>query len=854
MQAEHRFVCTLPNGLHARPASMLAECASGFSINATLVRETGKRAEADLKSVLSVVGLDVQLGDSCLLIAEGDDAVIAIEALRELTNHRLEDAEDAAETTHALTSVGEVVQLPYILRKTDVAFSVGRSICPGVGIGIAVHAGGLSLPSEEVQRKSEDPQAEARLVEEAFCQVREDLAANLKASRSSTEADLLKAHLQITEDPALKSSILLAINAGRTGPQAVLHAATEFMNMLRNATSTYVRDRAVDVQDIAMQLLDKLSPEMSSKTSISLSEPSVVFAESLTANQLMRMNREFLQGLVLGAVGETSHTVILARSLGIPCIINVPNVSTQAVGDELVVVDGDGGYVIPEVIPAVQTYYEHELHAIEARRRKSLPYAMEPAVSSDGVQLEVAVNATNAQEIKNAVAAGADGIGLYRTEFLFLDRECAPTEEEQVGIYLEAVQAAEGLPIIFRTLDIGGDKPAKYLSFDDEENPFLGVRGLRLYHHHQAIFDTQVRALLRAAVEAPLGIVKIMAPMVSTPSEAKWFRDEVKRIQQDLSSESVPHGTDVPVGIMIEVPSAAMAIDQLSKYVDFFSIGTNDLCQYVMAADRGNQGVSGLCDPHHPAFLRVLRQVVDASKKSNRWIGVCGELGGRLQDLPLMLGLGLNEISASSSRVSKLKEAVRNADSVRCRELLDQACECMTAAEVVTLLESSTWRCLSTEDMRIIDAQCMDLSNTSESKEYAIKSAVDMLALAGRSSNPRQVEEAIWAREETYSTGLGHGIAVPHCKSDAVLVPTLTVVKLEHAVEWGAMDGNPVHTVLMLTVPTDESLGGGGSGHMKIFANLARKLMHEEFRTALANASDPESTEFLLTKELGLAD
>ena len=852
MRTEYRFVCALPNGLHARPASILAENAGRFRCSVSIMRETAGAPAADVRSVLSVVGLDVHLGDPCVLVTDGEDAAEALDALRDLIEHTLAEVDEEAETA-ACASAAPATRLPVMLRRLGVAHAGGRAVCGGSGIGVVVAAGGLALTEEAARAIAGDEDAEIAAARAAVSAVRDDLCKRARAASNETEAALLTAHRHIAEDPALWKAIVGAIGVGATAAQAVVAAAEDFAGRLRGAASAYVRDRALDVQDIAMQLIDELVPGGCESTKIDLGEDSVVFAETLTANQLLRMDRKRLKGLVLGAVGRTSHTVILARNFGIPCIIDVEEVRGIASPGERAVVDGDGGFVITPMPAAVERFYERERRARDRRLARLLPLVSQAARTADGQHLEVGANATDAEEVAAAVKMGADGVGLFRTEFLFLDREAAPDEEEQLAVYGGAVRAAAGRPVIFRTFDIGGDKPAPYLKVAEEENPFLGCRGLRLYERHAGLLDVQLRAILRAGAGAPEGSVKVMAPMVATPAEASWFRHRVRQVEAELAAAGVTHAAKVPVGIMIEVPSVALSIEALSEEVDFFSIGTNDLCQYWMAADRGNAAVADLCDPHHPSFLRLLRMIVHEARAHGRWIGVCGEMGGRVRDLPLLIGMGLDEISGSSRQVVRLKVAVSEADAARCRGLLDMACRCHGPAEVEALLDGSGWRAEGGSGRPVVDEGCILIGSDAESKESAIKEAVDLLMIAGRTDRPRDVEEAVWAREETYSTGLGYGFAVPHCKCEAVRAPTLAVVRLEEAVEWGSMDGLPVQMVLLLAVPTDESSGGGAAGHMKVFATLARRLMHEEFRDRLLGMTASSEIERFLSAELGLA-
>ncbi|MBK7405085.1 MAG: phosphoenolpyruvate--protein phosphotransferase [Phycisphaerales bacterium] len=837
MQADYSFVCNLAHGLHGRPASILAAKAGEFSSSILLRRQVeNPPAPADVRSVLSIIGLDIHLGETCRLTAEGTDAAEAIAALRDLIEHRLEQIEAEAEASGPRPDAD--VRLPVILKRLGVAYAGGRAVCAGAGMGRVVIVGGLTLPADAAAATPADAGEELRAARRAVDAVRADLTERSRGAGDATERALLAAHAEIANDPALWDALTAAIRGNATAPQAVLAAAEQLAATLRGAATAYVRERALDVQDIAMQLLDRLLPESSNATQVDLAAESVVFAEALTANQLLRMDRSLVKGLVLGAVGPTSHTVILARNFGIPCIIDVVDVAVRARAGDTAVVDGDGGFMISPVPPEVARFYERERAAQDRRLARLVPLACRPAVTTDGRGLEVATNAADAAEIGHAVAMGADGVGLFRTEFLFLDRESAPDEGEQFDIYAAAVQAAAGRPIIFRTFDIGGDKPAPYMRIPGEENPFLGCRGLRLYRPHLGLLRTQLRALIRAAGRAPSGTVKIMAPMVAEPGEAAWFRGEVETVCAELGSAGAAGG-EIPIGIMVEVPSVALSIDLFAPHVDFLSIGTNDLCQYWMAADRGNAGVATLCDPHHPSFLRVLRLIVGEARRHGKWIGVCGEMGGRLRDLPLMIGLGVDEISGSARQVASLKLGVAAADSARCRALLDAACDSTGPEGVEALLDGHVWRGDDARAQPVIDPGCILVGADASSKEEAIRQAVDLLWIAGRTDAPRPVEEAVWAREETYSTGLGHGFAVPHCKCDAVSAPTLAVLKLEQPIEWGSMDDKPVTTVLLLAVPASESGGGGAAAHMKIFATLARRLMHEEFRDALDSLRDP---------------
>lgn len=851
MPTEYRFVCPLPNGLHARPASMLARVVRRFRATVTLSRAEPDARAVDARSVLSVVGLDLRLGDTCVASAEGPDADDALTGVREFVEKHLAGADEPELPPDGAPLAP--ARLPVGLRRLGVPHATGRAVSPGIGVGAAVILDGLALPEDARNATPRTTQAELDAARSAIESVRQDLLDRAEQAGAGTEHDLLRAHAEIAGDPALWIEIERAIEAGNaTAAQAVVEAADRLMAQLRAASSAYIRDRVVDVQDVCMQLIDRLTGGRIGAMRVVLDADSVVFADTLTANQLLAMDRRYLRGIVLGAIGETAHTVILARSFGIPCIIEVHDAQTLARPGDDAVVDGDAGFVIAPMTQDVTRYYEREHRTRKRRAERLRPLACQPATTADDRRLEIGANASSAEEVDTGVAHGADGVGLFRTEFLFLERDRAPDEDEQLRVYADAIAAAGGRPVIFRTFDIGGDKPAPYLHIPHEDNPFLGRRGLRLYPRHESLLGAQLRAILRASAGAPAGSVRVMAPMIATPAEAAWFRTRVEEAQTELREAGVAFDESMPIGVMIEVPSAAMAVDRLANHADFFSLGTNDLCQYWMAADRGNRAVADLCNPLQPSFLRLLREVVALARASGVWIGVCGEMAGNPQNIPLMIGLGLDEISVAGGQILALKARVALANAECCRALLDDACNCDEPHEVQALLAGPSWCRADRATLPILDRELIEVASDARTKEEAIKEAVDLLFVAGRTALPREIEEAVWAREETYSTGLGHTFAVPHAKTDAVTAPTLAVLRLANPVEWGSMDGKPVSTVLLLVVPASESAGGGGAGHMKVFAKLARKLMHDDFRDRLSAGTDAGTIEQCLREELEL--
>ena len=840
MQIEHPFSFALPSGLHARPASALAEFGRPFSSRITIAKAAGP-GEADARSVLSVIGLDIKMGDACIIRADGPDAARVIAALPAFIAEHLSAHEPAPAPPSARDPLA--AELPYVLRKHGPRFVAGIAACPGIGLGAAVILAGFDLSTfaSGSAPASADAGAEIAATRSAIERVRADLASRAALARSAVEHDLLLAHRAIADDPALWSRIEQAASTGTTAPRAVAAAALEFCQRLRTCESASIRDRALDMQDVAAQIIAALGAAPPVRD-ITLPTDSVVLADTLTPSQFLRLDRHKLKGLVLGAVGATSHTVILARSLHIPTVVAVAAPAKFAAPGTQVVVDAHAGIAL-QADATVTRYYQGR-RAVHAKRLARLgPQAREPARTRDGHTLEVGANASGPAEIEMAMAAGADGIGLFRTEWLFLDRDQPPTEDEQHAAYTAAITAAAGKPVIIRTFDIGGDKPAAYLNLPREDNPFLGRRGFRLYEPHATLLHTQLRAILRASAHGP---VKIMAPMVSLPAEAAAFRTHVRKAQDELAREGVPFDAGIAVGLMIEVPAAAMAIDQLAPHADFFSIGTNDLCQYFFAADRGNPRVAPLCSPFHPSFLRLLRSIAESARAHDRWIGVCGDMASHTLALPLMLGVGVNEISVAPGDVSQRKQTVRSADAGRCRALLDAAAACHDEAAVLALLRSSPWR--TPAALPLLSPALIDAAAGATTKEEAILAAIDLLHIDGRTDDPAAIERAVWAREATYSTGLGHGFAIPHCKVEHIAAPSMVVLRLKTPVDWASSDGQPVHTVVLLAMPAVDAAGT----HMKVFAKLARKLMHESFRARLGAACDTPAILACLTEELEL--
>lgn len=563
----------------------------------------------------------------------------------------------------------------------------------------------------------------------------------------------------------------------------------------------------MDVQDVCTALLKEIYGDIIKPAKVLPDMPSICIADNFTPSQFMSLDRKFLKGLVLANAGTTSHTIILARSFGIPTITGVANLDKIS-GTE-VIVDGDLGILVSEISEPVKRYYELEKKKISAKKQQLQKFINSPGA---GGQIEVGANVSGADEIAAAVNFGADGVGVFRTEMIFLGRESAPTEHEQFEIYKKAALNANGRPVIIRSIDIGGDKHFDYLKIPAEANPFLGYRAVRIYDEFSEIIRNQLRAILRASA---FGKLQLMIPMVSCVEEVRQVKKILAEIRTQLDSEKAAYDKTMQVGIMVEVPSAVFIIEQLAREIDFFSIGTNDLLQYFVAADRQNERVSRLYTPLHPSFIRFLKRIVDDVHTSGKWVGMCGEMAGDIQNIPILVGLGLDEISLSASNIPAIKATISQADPNQCRNLIETAIQCSTIEEVQRLMQKGL---NSSKLLPIIDANLIILDSDSRSRHEVIKETVDNLYVFDRTEQPAAVEEEIWKREGVYSTGLGYGFAVPHCSCDGILANCISIVKLRHAVDWNSADSKPVDIVIMLAIKSSEK----DQTHMQIFSRLAQ--------------------------------
>nr|WP_302176592.1 phosphoenolpyruvate--protein phosphotransferase [Limosilactobacillus mucosae] len=565
-----------------------------------------------------------------------------------------------------------------------------KGIAASDGIGIA-KAYLLIDPDLSFEKKTiDDPAAEYERVEKAFSASIADLATikqNAKSRLSDEELEVFDAHIAILSDPEMKSQIKDEIESQHvSAEEAMTDVTTNFANVLAAMTDNkYMQERAADVKDVAKRalshLLGKQLPDIAS-----ISEPVVIIAKEITPSDTSQMDAKFVKGLATDLGGRTSHAAIMARTLRIPAVVGAEDVTSTIKNGDMVIVDGLHGDIIVDPSQAQIDEYQAKADSFEKERAEWAKLVDAPSVSKDGQHFEIAANIGTPDDVADALKQGADGVGLFRSEFLYMSSDHLPTEDEQFEAYKKAVVGMQGKPVVVRTLDIGGDKPLNYLPLPEEMNPFLGYRAIRICLHRPDIFKTQLRALIRASEFGP---VEIMFPMIATLAELLQAKAIYQECKDELQKDHPGLGDNVKIGMMIEVPLAALYADQLAKEVDFFSIGTNDLIQYCFAADRGNDAVSYLYQPLNPAFLRLIKHVIDAAHANNTKAAMCGEMAGDQLAMPLLLGLGLDEYSMSASSILRTRSMMKDLDTKECAKWANDAINlCYTADEVEKMVKT----------------------------------------------------------------------------------------------------------------------------------------------------------------------
>lgn len=506
---------------------------------------------------------------------------------------------------------------------------------------------------------------------------------NAEKSLGADKAAIFDAHLLVLDDPELIQPIEDKIeNEKVNAPEALNEVTTQFITIFESMDNEYMRERAADIRDVSKRVLAHLlGVELPNPSMID--ESVVIIGNDLTPSDTAQLNKEFVQGFVTNIGGRTSHSAIMSRSLEIAAVVGTKSITHEVKQGDMVIVDGITGDVIIDPTEDEFIAYQNKRERFFEDKKELQKLRDAETVTVDGEHAELAANIGTPDDLYGVMENGAEGIGLYRTEFLYMGRDQMPTEDEQFEAYKKVLETMKDKRVVVRTLDIGGDKELPYLNLPNEMNPFLGYRAIRLCLDQQDIFRTQLRALLRASA---YGKLNIMFPMVATIKEFRDAKAILLEEKDKLTSEGQEVADDIEVGIMVEIPSTAALADIFAKEVDFFSIGTNDLIQYTMAADRMSERVSYLYQPYNPAILRLVKQVIEASHKEGKWTGMCGEMAGDETAIPLLLGLGLDEFSMSATSILKARRQINGLSKNEMTELANRAINCATQDEVKELV------------------------------------------------------------------------------------------------------------------------------------------------------------------------
>jgi phosphocarrier protein FPr/phosphocarrier protein len=658
----------VPNslGLHARPAAVLAAAAKQFASAVALLKGG---TEVNAKSLVAILGCEAKSGESVQVKATGPDAQKAAATLADLLASGCGEGPGqppapppaAPSTPKAVaTGPGELTGVP---------------ASPGLALGhvFQYRPNVMEVVEEGTDPAQERPHLEAAL-RDAGLQL-EAIKARVRAGTDPTRVGILSAHQELLLDPDLIEQANAGIAAGKSAAFAWRAVTNASATKLAALDSPLLRERANDLRDVGRRVLALLTGTV--QTRLEAPAEAILIAEDLSPSEAAQLDRTKVLGLCTTTGGPTGHVAILARSLGIPAICGIFEAALEIQDQTLVVLDGTRGILKRDPSAADLADAKEGVARQTLQRAQEREAAQKPAVTADGTTIEVTANIRNAQEAREAVAAGAQGIGLLRSEFLFLDRDTAPTEEEQAAEYCAVAKIlGPGRKLLIRTLDVGGDKPLSYLPLPREANPFLGLRGVRVSLDRPVLFRTQLRAILRAA---PLGDVHIMFPMVAT-------LEELRAARAILGEEAKALGQTAKVGVMIEVPSAVLIADALAQEADFFSIGTNDLTQYCMAMDRGHPQLAKQADALHPSVLKLIGLTVESAHRHGKWVGICGGLASDVLALPALLGLGVDELSVSVPVIGAVKARLARLQKSECVVLAGQLLKQSTASDVRALL------------------------------------------------------------------------------------------------------------------------------------------------------------------------
>ena len=660
MFAERKIKITNVNGLHARPATSFVKMATKFSSDIFIRTENKEKVNG--KSVIDLLTLGAKNGTEILITAKGRDREEALDALEGLVRNNFN--EDTVE-----------------IRK-------GIAVAPGVVIkeAFVLESEGYRIPRHLIT-EDEIPKELVRLGE-AITSARkeiEELESDTSKKLGSQVGTIFATHKLMLQDENLKQEFIENIKKNNFSAEyAVSLALRVYVRKFQDVTDPYLSARVGDIFDIEKRLLRNLLGEQREELK-NLTKEVVVIAHDLSPSQIASLDTTKVKGFITDLGGRTSHSAIVARALAVPAVVGLGTATVDVFGGDLVIIDGNRGTVI--IRPDEKTLKEYQtieksFHVFEERLTSELKDL--PAVTPDGREVSILGNIEFPRDIGTSLRHGATGIGLYRTEFLYLNSKNVPTEEEHFNAYTQSIQELGKKPIVIRTVDLGGDKFFPAANNNKEDNPFLGCRSIRYCLEHVTIFKSQLRAILRASA---FGNVKILFPLISSLQELQKAKDILKEVEEELNHKGIDFDKNIELGIMIEVPSAVMLADVLAKEVDFFSLGTNDLIQYTLAVDRSNEKVAHLYSPAHPAILRLLKMAIKAAEDNNIKIGICGEMGGEIEYTILLLGLGLREFSVAPAMIiPEVKKIIRSVTFERAKEVAETVCSFNDPAETTKYL------------------------------------------------------------------------------------------------------------------------------------------------------------------------
>jgi phosphotransferase system enzyme I (PtsI) len=510
---------------------------------------------------------------------------------------------------------------------------------------------------------------------------------NAKKNMGESQAEIFSAHLLVLSDPEWIDPMKDKIKTDQSSAEKALREVADmFIDMFKNMDNEYMRERAADIEDVTKRVMAHLLGVTFPDPAL-IDEEVIVIANDLAPSDTAQLNRNFVKGFATDIGGRTSHSAIMARSLEIPAVVGTKEITAAVKPDDIIIVDGNEGVVIINPSEEELSNYKEKQDIHEKQKEEWAKYKDEPTFSKDGEQVELAANIGTPEDVAGVLNNGGEGIGLYRTEFLYMGKNELPTEEEQFDAYKSVLEQMDDKPVVVRTLDIGGDKELNYLDLPKELNPFLGFRAIRFCLENEHVFRPQLRALLRASV---YGNLKIMFPMVATLEEFRQAKALLMEEKEALKKEGIEVSDNIEIGIMVEIPSTAVIAKQFAKEVDFFSIGTNDLIQYTMAADRMNEQVSYLYQPYHPAILQLIHHVIEAAHGEEKWVGMCGEMAGDPIAIPILLGLGLDEFSMSASSILPARTQIHSLSKKKLAAHKDDILAMGTADEVVNFVKQLT--------------------------------------------------------------------------------------------------------------------------------------------------------------------